>query len=99
VLGHYVREKKILTTEDAIRKMTSFPATKYGLKDRGLLKEGMVADIVVFDPDVITETGTIDYPNRYPTGIEYVLVNGKLVVDQGTYTGDMNGALIRRESP
>ncbi len=99
VLGHYVREKKILTTEDAIRKMTSFPATKYGLKDRGLLKEGMVADIVVFDPDVITETGTIDYPNRYPTGIEYVLVNGKLVVDQGTYTGDMNGELIRRESP
>ena len=56
----------------------------------------MVADIVVFDPDVITETGTIDYPNRYPTGIEYVMVNGKLVVDESEYNGELNGALIRR---
>jgi N-acyl-D-amino-acid deacylase len=95
-LGYYVREKRALTSEEAIRKMTSFPAGKYGLKGRGLLKEGMVADIVVFDPDVITETGTIDYPNRYPTGIEYVLVNGKLVVDEGAYGGDMHGELIRR---
>lgn len=96
ILGQYVREEKILSTEEAIRKMTSFPARKFGFKNRGLLNEGMAADIVVFDPDVITETGTIDCPNRYPTGIAYVMVNGELVVDKGSYTGGMNGEVIRR---
>jgi len=95
LLGYYVREEGLLTLQDAIRKMTGFPAQKFGFKDRGLLREGMAADIVVFDADVITETGTIDFPNRYPTGIEYVFVNGRLVIDQGVYNRETRGKLIR----
>ena len=95
LLGYYVREEGLLPIQEAIRKITGFPAQKFGLKDRGLLREGMAADIVVFDPDVITETGTIDFPNRYPTGIEYVFVNGRLAIEKGEYTGGTHGRLIR----
>jgi len=96
LLGYYVREERLLPLEDAIRKMTGFPAQKFGLKDRGQLREGMAADIVLYDQEVITETGTIDFPNRYPTGIEYVLVNGRLAIDRGEYKGETHGKLIRR---
>ena len=95
LLGYYVRENKLLPLEEAVRKMTSFPAQKYGLKERGQLREGMAADIVIFDGEVINEAGTIDFPNRYPTGIEYVWVNGQLAVDQGEYAGGTHGKLIR----
>jgi len=95
LLGYYVREQGLLTLHDAVRRMTGFPAQKFGVKDRGLIREGMAADLVVFDADVITETGTIDFPNRYPTGIEYVLVNGKLVIDQGDYKGETHGKVLR----
>lgn len=95
LLGYYVREERLLPLEQAVRKMTGFPAQKYGLKDRGLIREGMAADIVVFDQEVINESGTLDFPNRYPVGIEYVLVNGKLVIDQGDYLGETRGRLIR----
>ena len=95
ILGYYVRQEKLLKLEEAIRKMTSFPAQKFGLKNRGILKEGMKADVVLFNPETIQETGTLSYPNKYPIGIEYVFVNGELVVDQGRYNEGTAGKLLK----
>jgi len=97
VLGKYVREKNILTLEEAVRKMTSFPAQKLGLKDRGLLKEGHWADIVVFDPDKITDKATYENPHQYPAGIEYVIVNGELVVERGELTDKAPGEVLKKD--
>lgn len=94
VLGKYVREEKIVGLEDAIRKMTSLPAQVLGLKDRGLLREGYWADIVVLDPDTVIDTATYENPKQYPRGVEYVLVNGALVIDNGTHTGSRPGRII-----
>ena len=80
--------------EDAIRKMTSLPAQVLGLKDRGLLKEGYWADIVVFDPDTVADIATYDNPKQYPKGIDYVLVNGAVVIDGGHHTGVRPGKVI-----
>jgi N-acyl-D-aspartate/D-glutamate deacylase len=96
VLGRYVREEKILTLEDAIRKMTSLPAGKLGLQDRGIIKEGFWADIVVFDPDKIKDKATYADPHQYPEGIDYVIVNGQVAVDHGTLTGARPGKVLRR---
>lgn len=96
VLGHYVREKNILSVEEAIRKMTSFPAQKLGINDRGLLKEGLWADITVFNPDTIMEKATFMQPQQYAAGIEYVLVNGQVAVRNGKYTGALAGRLLRK---
>ncbi len=96
VLGHYVREKKLLTLHDAIRKMTSFPAQKLGLKDRGLLKEGYWADITVFDADKIIDKATYENPRLYSEGVEYVFVNGTLAYDKGIITGSKSGMALRR---
>ena len=96
VLGKYVREEKVLTLEAAIRKMTSFPAQKLGIKNRGLLAEGYWADIVVFDPEVIRDTATYEQPHHFPEGIEYVFVNGELVVEKGEYTGAVPGEVLQR---
>ena len=82
VLGHYVRELHNLTWEDAIRKMTSLPAQIFHLKDRGYIREGMWADITIFNPDTVTEKATFVNPHQFSEGIEYVLVNGKIVVNQ-----------------
>ncbi len=95
VLGRYVREKKVLTLEEAVRKMTSFPAQKLGLKDRGLILEGMWADIVIFDPAKIIDKATYQNPHQYPEGIEYVIVNGKIVVENGEHTGVLPGKTLR----
>ncbi len=95
VLGKYVREEKVLTIEDAIRKMTSLPAQKLGLRDRGMLREGMWADVVAFDPKRVVDKATYEDPHRYPDGIEYVLVNGKIVVDKGEHTGALPGKVLR----
>ncbi len=94
VLGKYTREEKVLTLEDAVRKMTSLPAQVLGLKDRGLLREGYWADIVVLDPDVVTDTATYENPKQYPKGIDYVLVNGIVVIDGGSHTGARPGRVI-----
>ena len=86
-----VRDNKLLTLEKAINKMTFFPARRYGLKNRGILADGMKADIVVFDPDKISDEATYTKPKQHPVGIEYIFVNGKLVVENGKHTGILNG--------
>jgi N-acyl-D-aspartate/D-glutamate deacylase len=107
ILQRYVREEKVLTLQDAIRKMTSFPAQKLGLRDRGLLKEGMWADIVVFDPQTIEDRATsrypyhfplANYPHKYPRGIDYVMVNGQVVVEKGKHKGVFPGKILRHQS-
>ena len=94
VLGKYVREDKVLTLEDAIRKMTSLPASRMGLKDRGLLKEGNKADITIFDPKTVSEVGTFTDPHHYPIGIKHVLINGKFSIKNEEFIGKKNGAVL-----
>jgi len=91
VLRWLVREEKVLTLEEAIRKMTSLPAQRYGLSDRGILRDGMKADIVIFNPDTVRDTATLAKPKQYPVGIDYVFVNGTLVVEKGKHTGALKG--------
>lgn len=95
VLGKYVREDQALTLEEAIQKMTSKPAKVFKLSERGALKEGYFADIVIFDPQTISDHGTYVDPCQYPTGIEYVLVNGQVVLDKGTHTKVVTGKVLR----
>jgi N-acyl-D-amino-acid deacylase len=94
VLGKYTRDEKVLTLPDAIRKMTSMPAQVLGLKDRGLLREGYWADVVVFDPDRVADMATYDNPKQYPKGVDYVLVNGTVVIDNGHHTGARPGRVV-----
>lgn len=96
VLGKYVREEKVIGLEEAVRRMTSLPATKFKLKDRGLLLEGMAADIVVFDEQTIIDRSTFDKPHQYSSGFSYVLVNGQITVDQGEHTGTRAGKALRK---
>jgi N-acyl-D-amino-acid deacylase len=96
VLGKYVREQNVLPLQDAIRRMTAFPATRFGLGDRGLISEGMWADITIFNPDTILDQASYEAPHQYPIGIEYVIVNGNLAVDQGHVTGARSGQVLRR---
>ncbi len=91
VLRWLVREEKVLTLEEAIRKMTSLPAQRYGLLDRGILRSGMKADIVIFNPDTVRDTATLAKPKQYPVGIDYVFVNGEMVVEKGRHTGALPG--------
>lgn len=95
VLGRYVREKKIIGLEEAIRKMTSLPAQKFKFKDRGLLREGLAADIVVFDESQVTDMATFEKPHAYSKGFKYVIVNGKLVIDEGKHTGVRSGVVLK----
>lgn len=100
VFGRYVRQKHVLSLEDAIRKMTAFPANKLGLRDRGLLRNGMKADIVIFDPSTIADTATYLKPQKFPVGIECVIVNGKITMAEGKYVRRLNGRVLRHaESP
>ncbi|HLW74520.1 MAG TPA: D-aminoacylase [Gammaproteobacteria bacterium] len=94
ILAKYVREEHKLSLPDAIRKFTSLPAGKEHLKDRGTLKPGMWADVVVFDPDTIHDVATYDDPNRFSVGMEYVLVNGVAVIDGGKMTGALPGQVL-----
>jgi N-acyl-D-aspartate/D-glutamate deacylase len=96
VLGTYVREKKLLRLEDAVRKMTSLNAAKVGLRDRGLLRAGAFADITIFDADRITDHATYTDPFQYSSGIEYVIVNGRVVLEHGQHTGARPGRALRR---
>ena len=94
VLRKYVREDKLLTLEEAIRKMTSLPASFLGLKDRGQIKEGYKADIVIFDPKTIRDKATFADCQKYATGTKYVIVNGKLSIEEGKYHGALNGKML-----
>ena len=95
ILGHYVRDEKVLPLEEAIRKMTSFPAASAGLEDRGILRPGFAADLAVFDPKTVRDVATFEDPNRYSEGFRYVAVNGVLVVDEGKLTGKTPGRALR----
>ncbi len=94
VLGRYVRERGVLTLEEAVRKMSGATAQRLGLQDRGLLREGFFADIAVFDPDRVIDRATFAEPHQYSEGMEYVLVNGVLVVDGGEHTGARPGRVL-----
>ena len=99
VLGKYVRQQKLLSLEDAIRKMTSLNANKVGLRDRGLIKIGFAADIVMFDAETVIDQSTYTDPFAYPTGIHYVVVNGQLTVKDGEHTGARAGRSLRKVAP
>jgi len=98
ILGWYVRECEAIPLQEAVRKMTSAPAQKMGLKDRGLLREGMWADITIFDPRTVIDRATFSDPHQYPLGIEYVLVNGQIVIEKSEHTGTLAGKVLRRSS-
>jgi len=86
-----------MTFQEAIRKMTSLPAQKLGLKDRGVIAEGKIADIFIFDPRTISDRATFENPKQYPQGIPYVIVNGKIVIDNYTHTGRFPGKVLRHK--
>jgi len=94
LIARYVRDEKVISLPEAIRKMTSWPATRYRLADRGLIKEGCWADVVIFDYGKIQDRATYEQPLLTPTGIDYVLVNGQVVVDQGKHTGAKPGMVL-----
>jgi N-acyl-D-aspartate/D-glutamate deacylase len=94
VLGRYVREQKLITLEEAVRKATSHNAAKVRLYDRGILRSGMWADVAVFNPNTIIDKATFENPHQYAAGIEYVFVNGKIVLDRGKHTGARPGAIL-----
>lgn len=96
ILGKYVREKKELTLEDAIMKSTSSVARHFRIKKRGEIKEGYYADLVIFSSEKIGETNSFENPHSYPDGIEYVIVNGKTVVEKGKHTGNLPGKILKK---
>jgi N-acyl-D-amino-acid deacylase len=97
-LASHVRERKTISLEELIRKLTSLPASRFGLKGRGAVSEGSFADLVVFDPATVSSESSFANPAVYPTGIFYVVVNGQLVVDNGSHTGAKPGHVLRRAS-
>jgi N-acyl-D-amino-acid deacylase len=98
VLGVYVRERKLLRLEDAVRKMSSLNASKLGIRDRGLIQPGIFADITIFDADQVIDRSTYEDPFQYSEGIKYVIVNGQIVLDQGKHTGARPGRALRHKS-
>ncbi|HEX2606222.1 MAG TPA: D-aminoacylase [Flavisolibacter sp.] len=97
VLSKYVREEQVISLEEAVRRMTSLPAQKFGLKDRGLLREGYAADLLLFNEAEVQDLSTFDKPHAYSKGFRYVVVNGEVVVEQGVHTGARSGVALRRE--
>jgi len=97
ILGRYVRELDVLRLEDAIRRMTSFPAQRFGLQGRGLLAPGFWADIVTFDSETTMDKATYENPHQYPEGIRHVLVNGEVIIRRGANTGVLAGKVLRRK--
>lgn len=95
ILGEYVRKRSILSLEEAVRKMSGGTARRMGLYDRGIIRPGMKADLVLFDAEKVGDVGTYDDPHRYPAGIEYVFVNGLAAVERGEYNGGRFGQVIR----
>ena len=99
VLAEFVRKRGVLTLEDAIRKMTSLPARTFGFRDRGLVREGFWADLVMFDPARVEEKATFQKPHQYSEGFDLVLVNGQAVVEDGKVTGARPGQVLRHRAP
>ena len=95
VLAEYVRHRKLLTLEDAVRRMTSLPARTFGFHDRGLIRVGSVADLVLFDPERVADTATLTQPHSYSVGFALVLVNGEVVVEDDALTGERPGMVLR----
>ena len=95
LLGHYVREEKVITLEDAVRKASGAVATRLSIQDRGVLKQGMKADIVVFDPNTISDKATFEKPHQLSVGMQHVVVNGVLVLENGAHTGAKPGQVVR----
>src|SRR5439155_338592 len=95
VLGTYARDEHVLTLEDAVRKMTSLPASRVALRDRGVLRAGAAADVVVFDPQTVADRATFDEPHRYPAGIPLVIVNGEIALRDGETTAARSGRFLR----
>jgi N-acyl-D-amino-acid deacylase len=93
-LGRYVREEKVLSLEEAVKKMTSISAERFGLTGRGVIREGAWADLVLFDADTVIDKATFTEPHQYPEGIPYVIVNGTVVIDQGQHTGALPGQVL-----
>ena len=97
ILGMYVREQKLMTLEEAVRKMTSLPASRAFLRDRGVLREGMKADVVVFDPQTIRDVATYEDPHHFSVGVRDVIVNGVPVLRDEAMTGKLPGRMLRKE--
>lgn len=97
ILSNYVKKRKILSWEEAINKMTGKPAGKYNIKKRGVIKNGNFADLVVFNPKAVEDLATVDNPYQYSKGIEWVIVNGKVVLEEGKYNGQKNGEVIKNK--
>ena len=98
VLGHYVREREVLSLQEAIHKMSGLPAERLGLVDRSIIKEGNYADLVIFDPEKVIDKATFEQPHQYPVGIQYVIVNGAFAVDQGTFVDSRAGHVLRKST-
>jgi N-acyl-D-aspartate/D-glutamate deacylase len=96
VLGTYARDRGVLSLETAVAKLTSVPAARLGFRNRGVVREGALADLVVFDPATIGDEATYADPARYPRGIEHVIVNGRAAILGGAETGKRPGRLLRR---
>jgi N-acyl-D-amino-acid deacylase len=94
VLGKYVREEKVITLAEAVRRLSALPAMNLGLDHRGLLKEGMFADLVIFDPATIADQATFDKPHQYAVGVKHVFVNGVQVLKDGEHTGAKTGSRV-----
>ncbi|HEY3065677.1 MAG TPA: D-aminoacylase [Methylomirabilota bacterium] len=94
VLGEYAREQRVLSLPEAVHKMTGLPARRLGLRDRGVIREGARADLVVFDARRVADEATYEQPHRYPTGIEHVIVNGRFVIKDGQHTGSLPGRVL-----
>jgi N-acyl-D-amino-acid deacylase len=99
VLARYVREEKLLTLADAIRKMSALPAGRLGLNGRGMVRTGFAADLVLFDPAAIADRATYADPHRYATGVVHLLVAGRPVIRDGKLTGERPGRVLRRRQP
>ena len=95
VLGRYARDERVLSLESAVWKMTGLPAKRLGLADRGVVKAGAKADLVVFDPATVADRATFENPHQYATGIGHVVVNGRVVISDGQHTGALPGRLLR----
>jgi len=94
VLGRYVRDLHTLTLEDAVHKMSGLPAQRLKLYDRGLIRPGMKADLAIFDSATVADKATFEQPHQYAVGVKYVLVNGKIVIDNGKLTSERPGRIL-----
>jgi N-acyl-D-aspartate/D-glutamate deacylase len=97
VIGRYVKEERLMSVEEAIRRMTSFACQRLRIFDRGIIREGMWADLTIFDYKTIRARGDYQNPQQKPEGIEYVLVNGQIAVEHGDFTGIQAGKVLRHQ--